>query len=234
MGSIGHKSQRRQPRGTGHKTQHPKTGGTGHRRSRARQEQFSFTHTHWKFRHSHGGILRNSRKGRGARPLSGKDPLHLVLKVNRESLRSGLRSYRRYFLIHKIVDRYAKRFFIKIEQISIQNDHIHFLIRTSRRSQYQNFFRVTAGQIAQQFQRQGLVTGTPVTGTPAPAPTTPRKIALRLWKHRPFTRVVKGWRAYKIVRNYIELNEQEALHRIIYQKHRLKGLSSSEWNILWS
>ncbi len=91
-----------------------------------KQQKFAFEKIHWKHRFSHGGVLRNSRKGRGARPLSGKEPLHLVLKVNKECVRWGLRTYRRYFLIQKIVDRYARKLFVKIEQISIQNDHIHF------------------------------------------------------------------------------------------------------------
>jgi hypothetical protein len=46
--------------------------------------------------------------------------------------------------------------------------------------------------------------------------------------------VVKGWKAYQIVRNYIQLNEKEALGEIAYKKDRLRGLSMSEWNILWS
>ncbi len=208
--------------------------------------------------------MRNSRKGRGARPLSGKDPLHLVIKVNKECVRGGLRSYRRYFLIQKIIDRYSRKFFVKIEQVSIQNDHVHFLLRSRRRTQYQNFFRVLSGQIAQQFEKQGLlnfaltskektsVTGTPpgeasksaVTGTPENAnkraatdTLSPRKTesqVARLWKHRPFTRVVRGWKAFQIARNYLKLNEQEALGNIAYKKNRLKGLSAGEWEILWS
>ncbi|MEK6774303.1 MAG: hypothetical protein AABY64_10205 [Bdellovibrionota bacterium] len=39
--------------------------------------------------------------GRGARPLSSKAPVHLVLKANKECLRGGFRTYRRYFLIQK-------------------------------------------------------------------------------------------------------------------------------------
>ena len=129
-------------------------GGIGHMQ---RQQKFDFEKSHWKHRFSYGGVLRNSRKGRGARPLSGKDPLHLVIKVNKSCVRGGLRTYRRYFLIEKIIDRYSRKFFVKIEQVSIQNDHIHFLIRSRRRTQYQNFFRVLSGQIAQQFEKQGLL-----------------------------------------------------------------------------
>ena len=30
-----------------------------------------------------------------------------------------------------------------------------------------------------------------------------------LWKYRPFSRVVRGYKTYKIVRNYIQLNEKK-------------------------
>ncbi len=61
-----------------------------------------------------------------------------------------------------------------------------------------------------------------------------REKLTKLWKYRPFTRVVKSYRAYKTVRDYIQLNEKEAIGEIRYQKRRLKGLSSSEWEVLWT
>ena len=204
-----------------------------------KQQKFDFAKIHWKYRFSHGGTLRNSRKGRGTRPLSGKEPLHLVFKANKDCLRGGLRTYRRYFLIQKIVDRYAQKFFVKIEQISIQNDHVHFLLRARRRTDYQSFFRVVTGQIAQQFQKNGLLDlnqNKNVTDTQekkADTTLTPKK-SKKLWKYRPFTRVIRGWKSYRTVVSYVRLNEQEALGNIPYRKLRLKGLSSGEWEILWA
>lgn len=55
-----------------------------------------------------------------------------------------------------------------------------------------------------------------------------------IWKYRPFSRVIWGWKAYRVVKNYIQLNEKEALGKIKYQKNRLRGLSTSDWQILWS
>ena len=170
-----------------------------------------------------------------------KTPIHLVLKANRSCLRGGFRTYKRYFLIQKLLDRYSRRFFVKIEQVSIQHDHIHLLIRSSRRSRMQNFFRVVSGQIAQQLERAALLNLGPrkssrkyVTDTPR-RKATPSSAGWRgLWRHRPFTRVVRGWKAYRTVRKYIELNEHEAMGRIFYQAKRLKGLSSAEWNLIWS
>jgi hypothetical protein len=96
------------------------------------------------------------------------------------------------------------------------------------------------------------VTGTPRNRTSAksplyePAPDTARKPAAshakaqgsaripKLWKYRPFTRVVRGFRAYKIVRDYIQLNEKEATGEIRYSKQRLRGLLADELSRLWS
>ncbi len=204
--------------------------------NKKQSQQTEFQKIHWKHRYSHGGQLRNCRHGRGSRALTRKAPIHLVFKANKEVLRGGFRTYRRYFLIQKLVDIYAKRFFVKIEQITVQSDHLHLLIRINKRSQAQNFFRVVAGQIAQRFKLEGLVnfslTQKSATDTSIDAPKTTRH-PKKLWKYRPFTRVVKGWKPYQIVRNYIQLNEQEALGVISYRKERLKGLSLSEWEPLW-
>ena len=176
------------------------------------------------FNLSHGGELRKKKNGRGQRPLSSKEPLHVVFKVVPFQLRlKSLRAPRSFKLILEIVEKYARHFTVKIEQRSVQKDHIHLLIRTSRRKHYHHFFRVIAGQIAQRFEKAGLLSDAQqVTDTP------------KLWKYRPFSRVVKGWKSYKIVRNYIQLNEKEALGEIKYQKNRLRGLSTSDWQILWA
>jgi len=205
--------------------------------------QQSFFAQSWRHRFSHGGTLRNRRAGRGQRPLSTKSPLHLVFKVNPGCLRHrSLRSVQGLPLVLFILRRYSQKFAVKIEQVSIQNDHIHALIRTSRRSQYYKFFRVVPGQIALQFKKQGLLRGAssravtdgairsaPVGRTTVTANTS----GTGLWRYRPFSRVIKGWKAYRVVQNYIQLNEQEVLGRIKYQKNRLRGLSASDWEILW-
>jgi len=261
-------------------------------------KQLSFQNTNWRHRYSHGGSLRQKRAGRGARPLSTKQSIHLVFKANKDVIRGGFRLHRRFALIHHLLQKYRMKFWIRIEQVSIQGDHIHLLIRTTRRSQYLHFFRVVAGQISQRFGKEGLLTVSSskaavsakalasqsqhpiksVTDTPKwrasveggsfgaskvsvkarAATDTPARASVeggssgsiviegrsagtknlakvkKLWRHRPFTRVVKGWRAYKTVRDYIQLNEREALGDIPYRPERLKGMSSSDWEILWS
>ncbi len=200
--------------------------GIGHTHQHFKQQNFFATSKN--FNLSYGGSLRNKRTGRGRRPLSSKDPLHAVFKIQKSKLRlMSLRTSKSFLLIHLLIKKYSKHFAVKVEQLSIQNDHIHILIRTSRRSQFHHFFRVVAGQIAQRFEKEGLLRATDT-------PKSTERNGTRLWKHRPFSRVVRGWSAIRIVRNYIQLNEQEARGLIKYQKLRLKGLSSSDWKILWA
>ena len=192
----------------------------------------------------HGGSLRKKRHGRGQRPLSCKESLHVVFKINRIALKTqSFRTHQNFKLSREIIQKYADKFFVKIEQISVQGDHIHCLVRTSRRSFFHYFFRVVSGQIAQQFEKTDKLRS--VTDTLKEASnnkqnntvkkqrnTVRRK--LKLWMYRPFSRVVRGYKAYKVVRNYIQLNEKEALGIIPYKKNRLRGLSLAEWEILWA
>ena len=192
-------------------------GGIGH----GRQQSFftDLLSESWRHQFSYGGSLRRKRAGRGCRPLSTKEPLHVVFKVRKAKLRRGsLRTPQEYNQVERIISKYAAKFFIKIERKSIQKDHIHLLIRTSRRSRFHHFFRVVAGQVAQRFEKEGLLK---VTDTPG-----------GLWLVRPFSRVVRGYRDFKTVVRYIQLNELEACGRIPYQKNRLRGLSTSDWLLL--
>lgn len=211
--------------------------GIGHLKSK-QSSFFANNANKWKHQLSHGGELRKKQLGRGSRPLSTKEPIHAVFKIERLRLRyKSLRAPKNFKLVLQIIEKYARHFAVKIEQLSVQNDHVHLLIRTSRRRQFHHFFRVVAGQIAQRFEKEGIlslnssVKNFMMTDTPN---TTEANASKSLWKHRPFTRVVRGWRAYRTIRNYIQLNEKEIKGEIRYQKNRLKGLSSADWQILWT
>ena len=188
-------------------------------------KQLSLIQQSHKYALSHGGILRRSQNGRMTRPLSTKQPLHLVLKINKSKVCRSLRLPRNHQTVMRLFKKYAAHFIIRIDQISIQNDLIHCLIRAPKRSAYIGFFKVIAGQIAQNFLYNYFHSISAVTDT--------RNVP-KLWKFRPFTRVIRGFKAYTIVRNYIQLNEKEALQIIPYRKSRLPGLSSADWKLLWS
>lgn len=268
---MGHKS--RQNRQTSRKQPKPPLKGSLQPKLSSLYAKDSFLHG-YNTKICHGGELRKKRSGRGLRPLSPRQPLHLVFKARKVVLKSqSLRSAKNFAVVNQVLRQYAKRFHIRVDQFSIQHDHIHLLLRTHRRFLFQHFFRVVAGQIAQRLEQQDLlkkaprVTGTSergrgrksvigtagaqiagkktvVTGTPKLTPGGESGGAVRsvklgevrtsLWVHRPFSRVVKGWRAFEIARNYVKLNELEVLGKIRYQPERLRGLSSADWEILRS
>jgi REP element-mobilizing transposase RayT len=182
----------------------------------SKQQTFSALTTHWQHRYCHGGALRKSSRGRGARPISTRDPLHLVFKVDKLAVKGGLRQPRTFALMNALLKKYSCRFHVKVEQFSIQTDHVHLLVRGQRRSCLQSFFRVLAGQFAQ------VLTDT----------FARKHEGVKVWKYRPFSRVVKGFKPYKIVRDYIQLNELEGLGRP-YSKDRLRGLSTEQLRELW-
>ena len=171
-----------------------------------KQFQQKLFKTSWKHQYSHGGELRKLRGGRGARPLSAKLPIHIVFKAERRTVPGGFRSSARFKITNQILQIYSRRFFIKLEKFTIQNDHIHLLVRTGRRSQLIHFMRVFAGQVAQIFRTLGLICGE----------------VTKLWKARPFTRIVIGRNAFKIAMDYLEPNEMEVLGLIKYSKTRLR------------
>jgi putative transposase len=187
-------------------------------------KQQPFFKTKSKLRYCSGGKLRNFKAGRGTRVLS-RNPLHVVFKTHKHMLRSGLRAPLNFSLSNEIIKKYAKKFYVKLEQVSIQNDHIHFVIRTSKRTNFHSFFRVVAGQIAQQFGKLGRLV--------IPKRTLPKNQRC-LWKYRPYSRVTVGRTGFRTAMNYVRLNEKEALGDIPYRKERLKGLSPPEWESLWS
>ena len=197
----------------------------GHKFKIHKSRQRQLIRTYAKNRFAHGGELRKTRAGRGARPLSTKSAIHLVFKANRRMQRLGYRSPKGFAICNSVIKRYAKRFFVKIEELAICSDHVHLSVRFTKRSLGQHFLRVVAGQIAQQMEKHGLK----VTDTPKGL----RK-KRSLWKHRVFSRVTRGWREAMHLMLYVRLNRKEAEGKIPYRKARLKGLSSAEWELLWS
>ena len=199
----------------------------------------------YSFKYCSGGQLRKFRKGRKRRNLSQKHPLHLVFRANQGVIKSrSFRSHKNFQLISKLIQKYARRFNIKIANYSIQSNHIHLLVRCNRRSQYQSFFRVLAGQTVQQMAKQQLLRETTSINTNAKRVTdTPQATANKmrkqekpgygLWCVRPFTRIVARRKQIKIVHDYIRLNELEAQGKIAYKINRLKDLTPLEWQSLW-
>tara|TARA_Y100001935_G_C17206022_1_gene457596 strand:- start:196 stop:726 length:531 start_codon:yes stop_codon:yes gene_type:complete len=134
-----------------------------------------------------GGSLNNTRKQQ--RTLSSKKPLHLVLKANKNTL------FKNRDFIQRTMDRQANRFGHRVFTWSVQRNHIHILLRISKRENYNKFIRAFTGLMA-------------------------RKLGRGLWKLRPFTKILSWGRESWNVNNYIFRNEMEVFQIWKYKPRR--------------
>lgn len=134
-----------------------------------------------------GGSLLTSHP-KTPRPLSTKLPIHVTLRARR----SVLRLPRTHGLVTKELHRVAKKFGVRIYKVANVGNHIHLLIRLGKMGNWAPFIRELTGRIAQGIANLGLKVKS-------------------FWSNRPHTRILSGWgRAYRVVREYIELNKLEA------------------------
>ncbi len=87
--------------------------------------QLSYEKKLGRFSDCHGGEYRKKRRGRSVRPLSTKQAIHLVLKIERAKIKKGFSSPLGFKICNEVIKHYAKRFYVKVDQLSINGDHIH-------------------------------------------------------------------------------------------------------------
>jgi REP element-mobilizing transposase RayT len=133
----------------------------------------------------HGGELSKGKR-KIERPLKLNKPIHVVLRAKR----SGLKTKERR--IQKIIEKFERKFSLKVYRTSINSNHIHLLVVVKRRRDFQNFLRSITGLIAR------------VMGTG------------KLWEYLAFSRVANWGKEYQVLVKYIHKNQLEALGMISY------------------
>ena len=137
-----------------------------------------------KVRHAFGGdLLKPNTNPKIKRPLDSKLPIHLVLKAKR----SLMRLPKHFANVDQIVHAVAGKHGVRIYEYANVGNHLHVLIKISRRPRWAAFIRELTGRLATLLGGNGI------------------------WAKRPFTRVVNGWRkAFRSVKRYVGLNAIEA------------------------
>lgn len=127
-----------------------------------------------------GGALLTSHP-KTKRPLDSKLPTHLVLRAQR----SAMRNPKYYLKVNQIVRTVCAKHGVRLYEYANVGNHLHLLLKLRTRRSWAAFIRELTGRIAQLTKVK--------------------------WVHRPFTRIVSGWKkAYRIVREYVELNRRDA------------------------
>jgi putative transposase len=145
---------------------------------------------------AYGGILRKSSKNRGARPLSKKDSLHVVM---RSSKAKGLWSFQHSNnkkKLTEIVKSMSLKNGVQILSFANVGNHLHMHVRITNRTLYKAWIRGLTSAIAMLVaQRKGL--------------QTLKDMKQKFWDYRPFTRVVSSLKAFLTLKDYIQINELE-------------------------
>ena len=140
---------------------------------------------------SFGGSLTDKSNPKTKRPLDSKMPIHLVFKANK----SVLRLPKTFAKVTTLLNQRAQKYGVKIYSQANVGNHIHLVVRMTNRKLWNGFIRDFSSSLSHELRTLGILAK-----------------AHKLWKHRPFTRVVQGWkRAYKSLLEYVNLNQLEAL-----------------------
>jgi REP element-mobilizing transposase RayT len=140
-----------------------------------------------------GGSLLKKLHAKTARPFKKNNPIHLVLRSTKARGKNSFLSHTRW--IDSQIKNISKACGVKIERYENVGNHLHILLRSTRRESVRAFLRGITSTIARKFTgaRRGV------------------EKKLKFWDALPFSRLIKGHSAYKVVQEYFNKNRIEAI-----------------------
>jgi REP element-mobilizing transposase RayT len=168
--------------------------------------QSSFQSSFFKSSYIFGGSLLKKSHAKTKRHIDTKNSIHLVLKSSKAKLAWSFRTVNNQKIVKDILYKTAEKYGIKIEQYANASKHLHLLIRVRNRYTFAPFIRAVTGAIALK-----------ITGS-----SKNLELKEAFWDFRPFTRVVKGYKAKFITQYYVIQNELEAAGFISYRPRERK------------
>ena len=160
-----------------------------------RQTAFDFFEV---FKREFGGSLLEGKR-KTARPLSTREPIHLVLKStwNRVFFPGDRR-------IENLIRSHAAKYKIKLYRISLNWTHVHAIIQIPDRKAYNSFIRTVTAELVRLISK---IKKMDLTG---------------LFDLRPFTKIISWGRQFKSLFGYHDLNDLEAFGYIKREKKAKK------------
>lgn len=186
-------------------------------RAAKRSSQMKFQSAQIRSELRFGGSLMKTAKGRGARPVSSKDPMHLVLRSTKAKGRFGFAYKTNLKRVNDVVRRHCLKYGVKLIEYSNKFNHLHLLVKFPSRAIYLRFIRSLTGALA-----------LAVTGASKLKSIKSLFGRRGFWDSRPFTRVVRSYGGYKVAKDYVVLNQLEAEGILPKPEGRLREASPSE------
>jgi hypothetical protein len=144
-------------------------------------------------RREHGGSIRKGKR-KLARPISTKQPLHLVMRSSRAKGQWSFLHSRNRGVILGLVAETADRYGIRVDRFDNVGNHLHFVMQGKNRLLIRSFLKVLPQKIM--FAVTGAKKGNPVG---------------RFFDGIVYSRLVTWGREYEILRSYLWKNALEAL-----------------------
>ncbi len=168
-----------------------------------------------------GALLKGKRKS--LRPLSTKEPIHLVMRSPwAKGNYSFLRPHNKA-AIERLVNIMAAKFNIKVYRLAIQGNHIHFIIKISHRVHYKAFVKALSGKIATHVMTApsfDLFLERLGAGTKRGDGLKKGEKPKGFWEFRPFSRVLYWGKDFKRCCEYLAQNALEAIGFIAYSPRK--------------
>ena len=134
-----------------------------------------------------GSLIKQGHNPRTKRPLESKLPMHLVLKANQ----GGMRTPKTFNTNNNILEQAARKHGVRIYRLVNVGNHIHIALKLTHIHRWAGFIREITGRIALYMKKLNSEWA---------------------WKHRPYTRIVAGWKKpFQTLKDYLQLNWLEAM-----------------------
>ena len=151
-----------------------------------------------KFTLQYVGILRKKAKNRGARPLSSKDSLHLVLRSSFAKAQWSFQHPKQIRKVKNFIEEFSKKKGIQIISLANVGNHLHLHIKIPNRTFYKAWIR-------------GLTSGIAMLVAGLEGLKKIKEMGKTFWDYRPFTRIIRSFKAFLNLKDYIKINQFEGL-----------------------
>jgi REP element-mobilizing transposase RayT len=157
------------------------------------------------FTHGFGGSLLKKSHAKTARPFKRNHATHIVLRSTKARGENSFLNHVKW--INLQIKNISAACGVKIERHENVGNHLHILIRSSRRESQRAFLRGITGTIARKFTgaKKGMQKGQ------------------KFWDALPFSRVIVGNQAYRIIQDYFNKNRIEAIGFSFFVKEQIYG-----------
>jgi putative transposase len=144
----------------------------------------------------YGGVLRNKAKNRGARPLSKKDSIHVVMRSSKAKGSWSFQAVNNRKRLTEIVKSLSLKSGVQILSFANVGNHLHMHVRITNRTLYKAWIRGLTSAIAMLVaKRKGL--------------QALKDMNQKFWDYRPFSRIISGLKSFLTLKDYIQINQFE-------------------------